>query len=118
MEEILEKLGSSFCLFFGINEGKLFVQIATKDNEIAYEAETPLENSKPMSLVQALGILFPDEFMKTGIKMPRSQAFFQWDGQKIIKSGEKDILDCETVLDKFPKFTPFVFSYLVENGSS
>lgn len=116
MKVPLDKLESSFYLFHGINEGKLFIQITTGENEIVYEAETPIKNSNSITLVNALAILFPDEFIKTGIKMPRLQTFFQWDGQKIIKSGEKDMLDCEKVLDKFPKFTQFIFSYLVENG--
>ena len=90
------------------------MQIATRNNEIAYEAETPVENLRPTTLVNAVYELFSDNFKKSGVKASRV-ASVEFDGQKIVKSGEKTILDCEKVKDKFPNIGKFIFSFLWEN---
>ncbi len=102
-------------IFFGIYEGKLFVQITTRDNEIAYEAETPVsENPTPIELAHKIAELFPDSFKESGIKRA-SITSLEWDGQKVAKSGGKEIIECKTITDIFPKFGGFVLSYLFEN---
>jgi hypothetical protein len=114
MKNILQEIEVFSCIFYGIYEGKLFIQIATRNNEIAYEAETSLVNSEPTTIVNALYELFSDNFKESGVKASRV-AILEWDGQKIVKSGEKDILNCGTVKDKVPNLGKFIFSFLWEN---
>lgn len=115
--KILREIEMVSHIFYGITfEGKLFVQIANSDNEIAYEAETLIEEEpEPKVLMSKLYDLFPDSFKETGIKVSRLN-IFPWDGQKIVKSGEKSILDCKTIGDIFPKFVQYLFSFVWENG--
>ncbi len=102
--------------FFGIHEGKLFVQLADGDNVIAYSVETEVSDPDCTALIKLLeGTLFPDSFKKTGIKVPKI-TYKDWDGQKIKVSGEKDIIECTTILNIFPNFGKFIFSYIYENG--
>lgn len=112
---LLKKIEMVSHIFYGIHDDKLFVQIATADNEVVYEAETTMKDPSPINLMDSLSILFPDSFKETGIKVSRI-TFFEWDGQKIIQSGEKRILDCKTVKDIFPKFGIYLFSCIYDNG--
>ncbi|MFZ5391224.1 MAG: hypothetical protein ACOZAJ_03050 [Patescibacteria group bacterium] len=115
MENLIEKVNRQCHVFFGIEGTNLFVQIATRENEIAYAAETPIAaDPSPSYLAEKLADLFPDSFKKSGIIAPKQ--YFEWDGQKIFNSGEKTIIDCQTVKNIFPKFGAFIFSYLAENG--
>ncbi|MBU1038668.1 hypothetical protein KKC17_00295 [Patescibacteria group bacterium] len=115
MESLIEKVNSQCHVFFGIEGTKLFVQIATRENEIAYAAETSIAVDPSASyLAEKVYDLFPDSFKKSGIKAPKQ--YFEWDGQKVFNSGEKTIIDCKTVKDIFPKFGAFIFSFLAENG--
>jgi hypothetical protein len=115
MENLLKKVETTAHVFFGISEGNLFAQIATQDNEIVYEAEVPMSDPTPANLMRGLSELFPDKFKESGVKVSRV-AIFEWDGQKIVKSGGKEILDCQTILNIFPKFSVYLFTYLWENG--
>jgi hypothetical protein len=101
--------------FYGVLNSKLFIQIADRDNIIVYEAETPIEKIEPIVLVQEMSKLFPQSFKNSGIKIPRL-GYFEWDGQKIVKSGQKEIQDCQTIKDSFPQFSRFLFSYIWEGG--
>ena len=103
-------------IFFGICEGKLFVQFADDDNEIAYAAECPLPNKEPGAIAETLAQLMGPDFKASVVKIP-AIIDFQWDGQKIAVSEEKEILECDTVEDLYPGFGELVLSYVKQNGS-
>lgn len=98
-------------IFFGIQDEKLFVQLTDRDDNIIYEAEAEIANRQPNTLFDALYELFPDEFDELDIKRPKL-IFFQFDGQRVVESGTKKIADCDTVLDKYPRFGAMLFSFL------
>ena len=102
-------------VFYGIHEGKVFVQLADPENNIVYTSEQAIKAPGKELIAQTLDKLFPSEFEKTGIKIPRIK-LFPWDGQKIVVSGEKNILECTTINNICPSFFKMIFSYIYENG--
>lgn len=100
--------------FYGIHKGQLFVQLATKGNKIIYAAETEMKEKSKDAIIPSLYKLFPNSFKETDIKC--SRGFSRFDGKKIVTSGRKKIIDCETVEDLFPSISKFIFSFIIENG--
>lgn len=93
---IIGKVMVSAQIFFGIRFGRLFVQIATSDNEVFYQAESTIKDN---GICKILGDMFPDYFYKMEIKFSRKNLLF-FDGERIKNDGE--IENCLSVRDIFP----------------
>lgn len=110
---LFQKINESAHIFYGINyDNELFIQIATRDNEVAYHAEVPVSvNPELKDLLVALKSLFSDSFKELDIKIPRF-SYSEWDGQRILKSGQTEIQECMYTQRVSPKFRYFFLSCL------
>lgn len=105
---LLSKIQVGVQIFSGIKCSRLFVQIATFQNEVIYESESTVKGLEPKNLLEMIEDIFPIDFYKMEIKISKKNFRF-YDGEKIKIDGERKIERCSSVKDSFPGFAPDLF---------
>jgi hypothetical protein len=97
--------------FYGIyNDGKndkAFIQITDRDDNIIVSWEEVVTDKSPEALFELLPTNVPDEFRGTYIRP--GERIYAWNGQRVLESGTKKILDCEKIEGRFPEETIFFY---------
>lgn len=114
MKHLINKLKLETYVFIGIIEfNKLFVQVATKDNEVAYASRVEIPFQPSLNeLMSAIKDLFPAEsYKKSGIKVTNLK-FCIKDGKRIGSSIEKSIMSCRSITTLYPLNSTEIFAHI------
>lgn len=99
-------------VFCGIYEGKVFLQITDRDNNILGNCdwEKEVADNEPITLADAVQdmVIIPED-----LKFFTPKGGIHWfHGQKLLKSGTKDIATCEEIIN--PGVLRILSSYVMD----
>lgn len=107
----IHNVTAALLLFYGILPGNIFfVQVTDRDDNILYSWEKAVKDNNPDTLAEATWDMpapAPEHKYKT-----IANGILHYDGQKVAKSGTKEIIECEKIEN--PSIIRLIFGGICE----